>query len=57
MQFNYQHTDFETDEVSFKCQVETESATLPDILEDFEQFLRGCGFGFKGRLDFVEEDK
>jgi bifunctional DNA-binding transcriptional regulator/antitoxin component of YhaV-PrlF toxin-antitoxin module len=29
---------------------------LGDILQEFEQFLRGCGFVFDGVLDFVEED-
>ena len=31
---------------------------LPDILEDFESFLRGCGFHFDGIIDIVppEED-
>jgi hypothetical protein len=28
---------------------------LPDVLFDFELFLRGCGFCFDGNLDFVEE--
>ena len=28
---------------------------LPDILQEFEMFLRGAGFHFGGNLDFVED--
>ena len=28
---------------------------LPEMLEKFETFLRGCGFYFDGHLDFVDE--
>lgn len=28
---------------------------LPDILQEFEMFLRGAGFHFGGSLDFVED--
>ena len=42
--------DFSTIEVVFP----TES--LPDLLQEFEYFLRGCGFHFDGSLEIVEED-
>lgn len=29
---------------------ETMNEYLPDILEDFELFLKGCGFNFDGKL-------
>lgn len=29
---------------------------LDAMLSAFEQFLRGCGFSFDGRLDFVDDD-
>lgn len=29
---------------------ETMQEYLPDILEDFELFLKGCGFNFDGKL-------
>ena len=29
--------------------------TIPEMLEKFETFLRGCGFYFDGHLDFVDE--
>ena len=37
--------------------IEFEAQTLPDIVANFEDFLRGCGFMFDGHLDFVEDDK
>lgn len=29
---------------------------LDAMISAFEQFLRGCGFSFDGRLDFVDDD-
>ena len=29
--------------------------TLPQLLEAFEQFLRGCGFHFDGHIDIVND--
>lgn len=29
---------------------------LQDIVSNFEDFLRGCGFIINGHLDFVEEE-
>lgn len=34
----------------------TNALCLPELLEAFENHLRGAGFLFKGRLDFVDED-
>lgn len=31
--------------------------SLPQILERFEDFLRGAGFRFDGYLDFVQDDE
>lgn len=36
---------------------ETPAVCLPDILEDFEAFLRGCGFVFSGHLEIVAEEE
>jgi hypothetical protein len=30
---------------------------LPDVLNEFEQFIRGCGFHAKGNLIFVADDE
>jgi hypothetical protein len=32
-----------------------DSQTLPEIVLNFETFLRGCGFNFDGHLNFVED--
>lgn len=37
-------------------QIESDSITLPDLLEDFEEFLRGAGFHFDGHLDIVNDE-
>ena len=29
---------------------------LPELLSEFEFFLKGCGYHFKGTLEIVEED-
>jgi hypothetical protein len=34
--------------------MEFESEDLGEIVINFEDFLRGCGFVFEGHLDFVE---
>ena len=34
----------------------TTAVTLPNILADFEQFLRGCGFAFDGQIDIVGDN-
>jgi len=33
-----------------------EKDTLPEILEEFEYFLRGAGFSFDGVVDVVKDD-
>jgi hypothetical protein len=35
---------------------EFELDELDMILENFEMFLRGCGYGFSGRVDIVKDD-
>jgi hypothetical protein len=34
----------------------TTAVTLDDILEEFEMFLRGCGFIIDGTLDVIPND-
>jgi hypothetical protein len=43
------------DAVSSKRKIEFEAETLTDILEQFEMFLRGCGYVFDGQLDIVDD--
>lgn len=38
------------------CVVTTEAETLPDIISDFERFLKGAGYCFQGTLDFTEDE-
>lgn len=40
-----------------KINIEFESETLDDILEEFAMFLRGCGFVIDGTLDVVPHDE
>ena len=37
--------------------MEFEAVMLEDIVANFYDFLRGCGFRFDGVLDFVEDEK
>jgi len=37
--------------------MEFKAVVLDEIVANFEDFLRGCGFVFKGHLDFVEDEK
>ncbi len=36
---------------------ETYSVSLPEIIMEFEQYLRGTGFNFTGSLEIVQEDE
>lgn len=38
-----------------KSTAEFSAVTLEDVIQEFEQFLRGSGFVFDGRLDIVQE--
>lgn len=38
-----------------KITFEFKKEYLPDILQEFEMFLRGAGFHFSGNLDFVSD--
>jgi hypothetical protein len=42
--------------VDAKRTVEFEAESLDQLLNEFEMFLRGCGFYFSGRLDVVPYD-
>jgi hypothetical protein len=48
----------EHDEIggSLKHVTEFRSNFLPDVLENFELFLRGCGFYFDGNVDIVSNE-
>lgn len=42
---------------SAETTIEFSADCLPDILEQFEMFLRGSGFHFSGNLDFVSDEE
>lgn len=42
--------------VKAESTVEFEADSLSDILEQFQFFLKGCGFHFNGNIDINEED-
>ena len=44
------------DAVSSKRTVEFKAESISDIVNEFEMFLKGCGFNFEGRLDLVQEE-
>ena len=43
------------DAISSKRKIEFEAESLSNILEQFEMFLRGCGYVFEGQIDIVNE--
>ena len=45
------------DVVSSKRTVEFSADTLNQIMDEFQNFLRGCGFYFDGQLDFVSDEE
>ena len=48
-------SDLEEGQANFGMEFKT--LTLPDIVANFEDFLRGCGFIIDGHLDFVEDEE
>ena len=51
-----EHRDYHSDEVEISNTIEFSAETLDNVLDNIEMFLRGSGFVFNGRLDFVNED-
>jgi hypothetical protein len=43
-------------EITSTSTLEFEEEFLSDVVENFQMFLRGCGYYFDGNLDFVKED-
>jgi hypothetical protein len=37
--------------------IQFEEVYLDDIIQNFESFLKGCGFHFKGNLQIVNDDE
>lgn len=36
--------------------VQSDDSDLSAVIEEFERFLRGCGYSFNGSLDIVEDE-
>ncbi len=53
MEFFYQFSDRHP-AVSIRLSPET---ALPEVLESFEQFLRGAGYHFNGDIEIVENEE
>ena len=56
--FSYNYGDYDDTEtfetsIEFKC----EESHISDVIEKFEQFLRGCGFCFSGEIVQVDFNK
>jgi hypothetical protein len=47
---------FSSGGVTSKKTVEFSGVSLTDIMQEFEMFLRGCGFSFNGVIDVVSEE-
>ena len=43
------------DAIASKKKIEFEAESLGSILEQFEMFLRGCGYVFEGQIDIVND--
>ena len=57
--FTQVFTDWRTGKVMKTYNMTVKDETLGEIIEDFEMFLKGCGFSFPegGRLDICFEDE
>lgn len=53
MMFKYTST-YDRD---FKLELHTDAVDLSQILEDFESFLKGCGFVFEGHIDILNDNE
>lgn len=56
MKFICEHTDWNSETVVTRTTVETNNVVLQDVLQDFEDFLRGAGFQLQGKLEIVNEE-
>jgi len=55
--FRFEHVSEYPNQPKTIVNVNTDAVSLPEILGVMEDFLRGCGFHFDGRLDIVEEEE
>lgn len=43
------------DNVTVTFEMPESAVSLTDLIQNFELFLRACGYGFEGHLDVVDE--
>lgn len=56
--FRYSFGDYDDADRLDNClEFSTAGSTVTELLEKFEQFLRGAGFTFKGEFEVVDHDK
>ena len=57
--FTFRSTAIDLDTLENKSEVELSfsATTLSEVLEEFENFLLGCGYRFEGSLDIVSPDE
>ena len=56
--FNYEFGEYSDDDrVESTLAFNTNGGTIDEVVEKFEQFLRGCGYAFKGELVQVDFSK
>lgn len=54
--FECEHRNVWDQTLDSKVTMEFEKEFLSYVIEQFEQFLRGCGYYFDGHLEIVEEE-
>lgn len=57
MTFICEHRNAWDESLSNRITVETENVFIDEVIEDFEDFLRGCGFKFDGKLEIVPQEE
>lgn len=53
--FKVEHNSYSAGNKS-SVELVTDVVGLPELLADFESFLKGAGFSFNGHVEIVEED-
>lgn len=56
MKFTFKYEYKSKDYPNTKVVLTTDANTLPEILEEFTNFLNSCGFSTKGDLVFTDEE-
>lgn len=54
--FIHKFYDWNSKQVSHEVEVTTYDVTLTEIIQAFEDYLRGCGFVFDGNLTIINDE-